>query len=106
MDASSIYNDDLKKYTISRLSSLSKNIEGIQTQNRTSHDVDLSVYDKGTKLVNKTGEDTYKLATIMIYSDLNILELLDEIPFNGLNYTVTENQNDVDYSVYKAVANV
>ena len=106
MKASTIYKKEIKKYTISRLDSLSSGPDGIQIENRSDKTVDLAIYDNGTKLVNKQNEDSYTISTITIYCDLKLLNMADTVPFNGLNYTVLENQDFIDHSIYKAVANV
>lgn len=106
MKASTIFKKELQEYTIKRLDSLSSGPDGTQIQNRSDKTVSLAIYDKGTKLVNKQNEDSYTISIIQIYCDAKLLKLADIVPFNGLDYTVLENQDFSDHSIYKAVANV
>lgn len=106
MKSSKIFKKDIKKYTVSRLDSLSSSADGLQIQNRTNIEVDIAIYNTGTKLVNKQNEDSYTISMITIYSENNILKILDNIPFNNKTYTVLDTINYLDYSIYKATSNV
>lgn len=106
MKSSSIFKKDLKKYDVSRLNSLTTSEDAKQIENRSNIQIELAIYDMGTKVVKKQNEDSYTISTINIYCDLGLLKTLDLIPFNRLDYLVLEQQNFSDYSFYKAVANV
>lgn len=106
MKASSIFKKDLEKYDVLRLDSLTTSEDAIQIENRSDIEIQLAIYDMGTKIVKKQNEDSYTISIINIYCDLELLKTLDLIPFNGLDYVVLEQQNFSDYSFYKAVANV
>lgn len=101
-----IFAPDLKDYEVTRLVSLSANESGKQIQNTTPIACSLAIYDKGTKLVRLSKEDSYLVSTIHIYSDLKVLNLVDKLPFNGLTYQVLEQKNYKAHSFYKAVSNV
>lgn len=106
IEAIQIFKNEIKEYTIQRLDSLTTTNDGKQIKNKTSHTVNLAIYNKGKKLVRKEKEDSYTISTIHIYSDTDVLSLLDEIEINGLTYVVLDEKNKGDYSFYIGVANV
>ena len=106
MNSNVIFEDDLAEHTISRLDSLSTSTDGIQQKNRTPIKVQIAIYDKGTKLVRKTNEDDYPISTIHIYSNPKVLKILDQVTFNDLDHVILEEKTKVDFSFYRAVANV
>lgn len=99
MNASLIYRNDIKQYTIKRLIGFTDDIDGKQVKNYAYVDLDLAVYDKGSKLVKKIGgEDSYPISTIHIYGQNDILKHHDIIPFKNKNYTILETKSANDYS--------
>ena len=106
IEAIQIFKNEIKEYTIQRLDSLATTPDGKQIKNKTSHTVNLAIYNKGKKVVRKEKEDSYTISTIHIYSDTDVLSLLDEIELDGLTYIVLDEKNKGDYSFYRGVANV
>ena len=106
MNSTVIFEDDIAEHTISRLDSLTTSPDGIQQSNRSDIKVQIAIYDKGTKLVRKSKEDDYPISTIHIYSQPNVLKILDHVTFNDLDHVILEEKTRTDYSFYRAVANV
>lgn len=104
MNANTIYNDEMKKYTVERL--VTSVLHGIQENSKTPFIADLAIYDKGTKSINVKGEDSYIISIIHIYCDSALLEIHDEIPFNNLTYRILDMKDNLDFSFYRAVSNV
>ncbi len=105
--AKTIFQNDIKEYTVERLDSLTTTPDGKQIKNKTSHTLKLAIYNKGKKVVRKEKEDSYTISTIHIYSDVvGSLSLLDELVIDNLTYVVLEEKNKSDFSFYRAVANV
>ncbi|NBK99176.1 MAG: hypothetical protein EOM50_14385 [Erysipelotrichia bacterium] len=99
MKASLIYKKELKPYTIKRLVGLIDNENGKQVKSYQDIDLELAIYDKGSKLVKKVGgEDSYPISTIHVYGNANILTHHDIIPFENKNYTILETKSTNDYS--------
>jgi len=106
VEASTIFKKELKNYTVSRLDFLSSAPDGTQIQNRSPLKLELAIYDNGTKTVNKQNEDSYTISIVSIYCELKLMKLADTFSFNGKTYTVLDNQDFLDHSIYKAVSNV
>lgn len=106
MNINLAFQPDLKPYTIQRLNFNEISPDGIQQNTKSPVKLDLAIYDKGTKEVNKLNEDSYLISTIHIYADLGSLIYHDEITFNSLVYKIVEFKNSSDFSFYRAVANV
>lgn len=99
MKASLIYKKELKLYTIKRLIGLVDDDDGKQSKSYQNIDLELAIYDKGSKLVKKVGgEDSYPISTIHVYGNADILNHHDIITFKNKNYTILETKSANDYS--------
>lgn len=99
MEASLIYKKELKLYTIKRLISLVDDDDGKQSKSYQNIDLELAIYDKGSKLVKKVGgEDSYPISSIHVYGNADILNHHDIITFKNKNYTILETKSANDYS--------
>jgi len=106
IEANLIFKPEIKEYDIERLDSLTTSPAGKQIKNKTTHKVNIAIYNKGKKVIRNTDEDSYTISTIHIYSESDILNTLDEILFDGMVHIVLEEKNKIDFSFYRAVANV